>query len=233
MRAIFKKDFRFYFTSPIGYVFLTLFFFVVNLLFYLFNIVNRSADLSLAFIVILIALTLTLPILTMRLMSEEYRQKTDQLLLTAPIKPSAIILGKFFSAFGFVVTALVVTLIFPLTVALYGATNGAAIAGNYVAILCVSAACLSIGLFLSTLTENQIISALGTWGAFLLLLGLYFLLPATTPFLGALVGWVSIFSRFDSFTQGIFPLDDIVYYVSLCAVFLFLSVRTLEKKRWA
>ncbi len=233
MKAIFKRELRSYFATPIGYVFCAVFLFAANLLFYLFNVLNRLTDLSMVFSLMLIIFMLTVPVLTMRLFAEEYRQKTDQLLLTAPVRAADIVLGKFFSAYGIVILVLCCTLVFPLIIALYGAPNGAAILGNYVAILCGSAACIAIGMFISALTESQILAMLGSWGLFLLLFLLYNFIPQNITWLRAIVNWFSPFNRFTSFTQGVFPLGDIVFYVSLTALFLFLSARMLEKKRWA
>ncbi|MDR3207359.1 MAG: ABC transporter permease [Oscillospiraceae bacterium] len=236
MSAVFKRELHAYFTTPIGYVFGALFLALTNWFFYLYNVVYLSASLSSVFFVMLVLLTLTTPILTMRLFSEEYRQKTDQLLLTAPVRPIEIVLGKFFSAFGVVAAVLACTLIFPLVVAIHGAPNGAEIAGGYLAILCAAAAFIAIGLFVSSLTESQMLALLGTIGLFVLLLLLLLVrssIPASWAWLHAFIAWFSPYTRFSSFTQGIFPLNDLLFYVSLTALFLFLSARLLEKKRWA
>jgi ABC-2 type transport system permease protein len=234
--AVFKRELRAYFVTPVGYVFGALFLALTNWFFYLYNVVYLSASLSSVFFFMLVFLTLTVPVLTMRLFSEEYRQKTDQLLLTAPVRPLDIVAGKFFAAFGVVAATLACTLIFPLVVAVYGAPNGAEIAGGYLALLCAAASFIAIGLFVSSLTESQLLALLGTAGLFVVLLLLLLArsaIPASWAWLHSFIEWFSPYTRFSSFTEGIFPVNDLLFYVSLTALFLFLTTRLLEKKRWA
>ncbi len=233
MRAVFSREFRSFFTTPIGYVFLGLSILANNVVFYIGNVLGRSAELTPVYFFMLIINVITVPVLTMRLFADEYRQKTDQLLLTAPVRHMDIVLGKFFAAFGMMLVVLVLTGIYPFIISLYGLPNGAAIMGSYVAILCSSAACIAVGLFVSSLTESQIIAMLGSLGMYLLFFLLYNFVPPSMGWFYQAVGWFSPFSRFDSFLQGIFPLNDILFYVTLTALFLFLTGRVLEKKRWA
>ena len=237
MRAIFKRELRAYFATPIVYVFGALFLLLSNLMFFLGNVLNRMTDLNSLFFIMQVLLMLTVPILTMRLLSEEFKQRTDQLLLTAPIRPIDITLGKFFAAFAIVIAVLACTLVFPLVTAIFGSPNWAAVWGNYVALLCAAASFIAIGLFISALTESQILSLLGTMGLFILLgllyLLIYIFVPQSTAWLHNFVEWFSPFTRYGSFTGGIFPLNDLLFYITLTALFLFLSSRILEKKRWA
>ena len=237
MRAIFLRDFRAYFTSPLGYVYISACLFVMNLVFLLHNVNARSSDLSFTYWIMLVVLMFTTPLLTMRLFSEEYKQKTDQLLLTAPVKVFQIVMGKFWAALSVFGCVLGFTLVWPILIALHGTPNMAGVVGNIVALLFVASAFLSIGLFMSSLTENQLISALSTMGLLLalFLLDMYAvgLKTGWLYWVGQAVRQISLYQRFDIFTRGIFSLSDIVFYLSVCAFFLFLTARMLEKKRWA
>lgn len=237
MRAIYKRDLRGFFVSPLGYVYIAAFFIITTLNFLLNNVNGGYSDLSNTFSYMLTVLMFTTPILTMRLFSEEYKQKTDQLLLTAPVRVVDIVIGKFLAALTLFLCVLALALCWPLIVAIFGATNVAAIIGHYVALLCAASAFIAIGLFMSSLTENQLISALSTLG---ILFALFLLDIAAANFntvflskIAKVIGWLSLYRRYDLFTRGIFSLADLVFYVSVCVFFLFLSARVLEKKRWS
>ena len=234
MLAVFKRDLRAYFTSPIGYVFIAVFLIISNLFFYMYNILNQSSDLTSLFSNLLFILSFLLPILTMRLFSEELRQKTDQLLLTAPVSIAKVVTGKYLACLAVFCIALLMTLTWPLVVAMYGHPALYTIVGNYAALFFAVAAFIAIGLFLSALTESQIIAAIITFAVYL---GLYLMGSLSTTieinWLRYIVNWISVFARYNHFSLGLFALDDIVYYLSLIVIFLFLTDRVLERKRWA
>lgn len=234
MTAIFKRDFRAYFTSPIGYVFVASFLLVLNIYFYLINVYSASAAIENTFSFIITMLVFLVPVLTMRTFSEDYKQKTDQLLLTAPVRLTGIVVGKFLAALGVFVLAMLFTLIYVIVIAMFGTPNAAMIVGNYVAILGVACAYISIGLFISSLTENQLVSCVATLGAFLFLyLVDYMYSYINVAWIQNLIYWFSMFRRYNTFTQGIFSLSDFLFYISVAATFIFLTVRVLEKKRWS
>lgn len=234
MRAILKRDFRAYFASPLGYVFIAGFTLVLNFNFFNTNIYTASNNLESTFYFIVFMLIFLVPILTMRTFSEEYKQKTDQLLLTSPVKPLGIVMGKFLSALGVFTIAMLFTLLYPVIIMFSGTINAATTIGNYVAIYAVAATYISIGVFISSLTENQLISCIVTLGVFL---GLYMfdqLYEIVNSVLAKnIIYWFSVFRRYQSFASGIFSFSDLIYYISVSAVFIFLTVRVLEKKRWS
>lgn len=235
MLAIFKRDLRGFFTSPIGYVFLALFLMFMNFMFILMNVQSyQSSEIGITFSVMMYALMVVIPLLTMRLLSEEMRQKTDQLLLTAPVNVYEIVLGKFFASFAVFALALVGTLTWPLIVTMYGNPAAYSIIGNYVAILFAASTFISIGIFVSSLTESQIIAYIVTIAFYLGFLAMSMLTSVIdVPLIQSILNWVSIFSRYQNFAMGLFSLADIVYYLSVSVIFLFLTTRVLEKKRWA
>ena len=234
MGAVFKREFRAYFTSPLGYVFCGAFLLFANLMFCLINVMSSVSDLSNVFGWMLMVLTFTTFILTMRLFADEFKQKTDQLLLTAPVKLTSLVMGKFFSALSVFLLVLVFTLIWPLIISIYGVPNMAAIVGNYFALIAIAGVYISIGMFISSLTENQFIAAIGALGVSLLYIVMD-QVAAIVPidWLAAVLKWLSVFGRYDNLAKGLFSVTDIVFYFSTCAIFLFLTVRMLEKKRWA
>lgn len=229
-----KRDLKGYFTSPLGFVFVAAYIIVMNATFYITSIMNASNGLTTVFNVMLYSLAIIVPILTMRTFSEDYKQKTDQLLLTSPVSPTGIVLGKFFAAFLVFVFGLVLTIIYVIICQAFGTVNMASVVGNYVAILGVAAVYISIGVFVSSLTENQLISAIATLAVFalLLILDLCYNL-VNTAWIKSVLYWLSIYRRYNTFIMGVFSLADFVYYISVSAVFLFLTVRMLEKKRWS
>lgn len=234
MLAIFKRDFRSFFTGPIGYVFCGVFLLFMNVIFYFTTILTASNQLPGLFSTMILILTFLIPILTMRLLSEEKKLKTDQLLLTAPVNVWDIVMGKFFAALAVFSCTLLCTLLYPMIVSMFGKPEAAILIGNYVAVLFVAMAFIAICLFVSSLTENQLVSAVVSIA---ILLCFYLMEIGASLFSGTIAGvvlsWLSISSRFSGFTAGIFSLADIVYYISLTGIFLFLTVRMIEKKRWS
>lgn len=234
MIAVFKRDLRAYFSSPLGYVFLMAFLLVMNIYFFVTCIYSGNNAIEGVFNFFIYMLIFMIPILTMRTFSEEYKQKTDQLLLTAPVKPSGIVLGKFLSSMAVFTIGIIFTLLYGIIIAAVGVLNVGTTIGNYIALYAVAATYIAIGLFISSLTENQLVSCIATLGAFLALYLIdytYSILNVT--WLKNIIYWVSIFRRYNSFYSGVFSIADFFYYVSIAATFLFLTVRVLEKKRWS
>jgi len=237
MTAIFKRDFIGYFTSAIGYIYIGSYIFILNLMFYLENILGFSSSLVSLFGFMLLIMMFITPLLTMRVFSEEFKLKTDQALYTLPVKLSSVVIGKFLSSVAVFGCLLALTLLWPLTISILGENNIAAVIGNYLGILCIGAAYISIGIFISSTTENQVIAAVGSLGVFVAL----YILERLAMFFytsGVLPTWVlrvllftSIYGRYTEITQGLLALDSIVFFLSVCAVFLFLTVRRLEKRK--
>jgi ABC-2 type transport system permease protein len=234
MLAVYKRDLRAFYTTPLGYVFSGILALIMNLCFYYLNVQTSSSNIKPIFYMLLIGLAFLAPILTMRLLSEEKKLKTDQLLYTVPIRITDIVLGKYFAALSVFIISLLGTFMIPLILAAYSVAEPWAIFGNYIAIFAAASAFIAIGLFISSMTENQLISAIVTWTV---LIGLYLLdtLAATIELtiVKTVISWLSVYSRYLGFSYGLFDLSDIIYYISVSAVFIFLTVRMLDKKRYA
>ena len=234
MFAVYKRDLRAFYTTPIGYVFSGILILIMNLCFYFLNVETSSSNVKPIFYLLLIGLAFLAPILTMRLLSEQKKMKTDQLLFTVPIRMTDIVLGKYLAAMSVFVISLLGTFMIPLILAAYSVSEPWAIFGNYVAIFFAASAFIAIGLFISSFTENQLVSALVSWTV---LIGLWLvdMLVANIEVVAVktVVSWLSVFSRYSGFTYGLFDLSDIVYYISVAAVFIYLTIRMLDKKRYA
>lgn len=233
MGAIFKREFKAYFTSPVGYIVLAAFLFFFGMSFTSMY-AGGSADIYYVFSGIFTVVVLAIPILTMRLMSEDKRQKVDQALLTAPVRLSSIVLGKYLAALAVFSVAFAITLVYQLIFALYVTPDWTIYLGNLVGILLFGSALIAIGLFISSLTDSQVVAALGSLAVSLVLIMIDSISQLTSSaFITTIVGWISFSGRYQAFVNGIFDLSNVIYFLSLTAVFLFLSVRVLEKKRWA
>ncbi|MBR7143042.1 MAG: ABC transporter permease [Clostridia bacterium] len=237
MLAIFKKEMIAYFKTPMGYVFLSVFLFVAGLVFSLLNLAivgsSASTDTSTFFTFLLGSFFILIPILTMRSFSEEKNKKTDQLLLTAPIRLSSIVMGKFLAAMSVLVCGLAVIGLYFLLLSSKGNYNAPVLLGNFLGLFCIGAALISIGLFISSTTESQLVAVIVNEAVMVALLLLSLFGPsADTTFLAKALSFISFFSRYSNFTSGQFDLVSLVYYISIAFIFLFLTTRTLEKKRW-
>lgn len=232
MTAIWKRDVHSFFHSPLGFVYLAAFFAIMNLYFFATCVMSQSSDLSAVFANMLVVLMFLMPLMTMRLFSEEYRQGTDRLLLTAPVSVWEIVLAKFLSAMTVIAAAMVGTIPWLIVIVIFGTPAWPSIIGTYVALLCASAVFAAIGAFLSALTESQLIAAVLSFAVFL---GIYILdmlqYSLDSELLTTLFDWLSIYSRYSTFTSGIFSLGNLVYFLTLTALFLYFTVRAVERRR--
>ncbi len=236
MFPIFKREMRAYFSSPIGYIFMAVFLAISGAIFSVFTVGSSSTDSSGYFVFILFVFTILIPLLTMKLFSEERKMKTEQILLTSPVSIFGMVFGKFLAAFTvfFGTFALSCAVNFITLRQIAGKPlNFAGIFGNIVGILLIGAAFISIGIFMSSLTENQLVSAVTTIGIILFMLLISFLpVYINSPTLREIVRFFSVVDRFSVFTGGVFSLSGISYFVSISIVFLFLTTRIYEMRRW-
>ncbi len=239
MSAIFKREFKSYFTSPLGYIVVILYLLLSGFMFtYVFCSGNRNIEnyfynyyysfiYSISFFLI--------PVLTMRLFSEERRAKTDQALLTAPIKITHIVMGKFFAAFAIVAMVNSISLIYEFIFSIKIEVNWLLYLSSLLGTLLFSAALISIGVFISALTENQMVAAVGSVAASLVIMMMDTIaqLAGSIEFIYKSLSWMSFTPRFNSFLNGLFNYTDVAFFISFTAIFLFLTVRVVEKRRWA
>ena len=222
MFAIFKRELKAYFTSPLGYVFLAIFYAFSGLFFYIFSLSVGSTDISSVFLMMFIVL------------SEDKKQKTDQLILTAPVSLLSIVMGKFLAAYAIFAIGVAVMPVYGFVMSTFATVSWLPIWGNTVGLLLLGGIFVSIGLFISSLTENQMIAAIGGFFINLMIL-LMNTLKSALPngFLQDVLSSISVYSRYSEITSGIFSLSSLIFFVSVIFIFLFLTVRVLEKRRWA
>lgn len=286
MAAIFKRETRAYFTGMIGYVTAAVSLFFLGLYFTNRNLMYASSDFASVLYTTTMILLFLLPAISMRSFAEERRNKTDQLLLTSPVSIPAIVLGKFLAEFAVFAAPMVVAIFMPLILLAFGNVSLVSAYSALLAYLLLGAACLSIGTWISALTENQIIAYLATFGALIvtylmngiqtmftsgnllaLIVFLVMLLIAsilvgvlckslTTGCAVFCVGGVALavlfvvrptwllsafdsvlsalalFEPFNDVVGGMFSIPAIVYYLSVIALFLFLTGQALERRRW-
>lgn len=234
MGAIFRRELLAYFTTPIGYIFLAIFYAGSGLFFNMTSLSSGSADLAYTFTLLIYVLLVVIPILTMRTLSEEKNQKTDQCLLTAPVSLGGLVVGKFLAALVIFSLAVFITVIYAVVVSAFADPDWLVVVGNIVGFMLLGSAFISIGIFVSSLTENQVVSAIISFAAMLLcylLSSIAQLIPV--EWLSKVVSNLSFVDRYTGFTYGLFDLSNALFFVSVTAVFLYLTVRVLEKRRWS
>ena len=239
LRSVFRvtrKELAGFFASPVAYIFLgaflvvTLFTFFWGEAFFARNI----ADVRPLFAWMPVLLIFLVAALTMRMWSEERRMGTLEYLLTLPVSPLQYLVGKFLAALSLVALALILTLPLPISVSFLGSLDWGPVWGGYLAAMFLGAAYISIGLFLSARSDNQIVSLIGT----VLVCGLFYLLGSDllTGFFGnraaELLKLLGSGSRFNSITRGVIDLRDLYYYLSLVGVFFALTLYSLKRLRW-
>ena len=232
-----RKELYGFFASPVAWLFLGAFLLVTFFVFFWVEtfFARNVADLRPLFQWMPVLLIFLVAALTMRAWSEERRAGTLENLLTAPVRPVKLVLGKFVGGMALVAVALALTLPLPVTVALLGPLDWGPVIGGYVAALLLAAAYLAIGLFVSARTDNPIVSLIGTVvvGGALYVMGSSWFLSLVGPVLSPLLSALGTGSRFESITRGVLDLRDLYYYLSLVGIFLALNVYSLERLRWA
>jgi len=248
---IFKKEMRLYFTSPVAYVVVTIFLLIAGYFFYsifaFFTLASMQSAMNPAmardlnvtdsvmrplFSNVSVILLLLLPLLTMRLFAEERRSGTIELLLTFPVRDGAVLVGKYLAAFALYAVMLGLTVLYPGIVAYFARLETGPVFTGYLGLLLMGAAFIAVGIFTSSLTENQIVAAITTFGTLLI----FWILGWSADYAGGAVGRVlqhlSILEHNESFAKGVLDTKDIIYYLNFTILALFLALRSLEARRW-
>jgi len=248
---IYKKEMRLYFTSPIAWVILTIFLLIAGYFFYsifaFFTLASMQSAMNPAmardlnvtdsvlrplFSNISVILLLLMPLVTMRLFAEERRSGTIELLLTYPVRDGAVLIGKYLAGLTLYAIMLALTLFYPLLVAYFARVEWGPLATGYLGLLLMGATFLGVGIFASSLTENQIVASIITFGVLLI----FWVIGWSSDYLGGTWGRVlshlSLIEHFDSFAKGVLDTRDVLYYVDFTIVALFLTLRSLEARRW-
>lgn len=238
MGAIYKREIQAYFTTGLGYVFCAVFMAITGFAFAMFTlqpaIGGSDINLPLYYTIVIISLVVLLPVLTMKSFAEEKKMKTEQLLLTAPVSLSSLVCGKFFAALSVFGGCLGATCFYYVVISKFGTPNFGILYGYILGVFFLGSAFIAIGIFISSLTENQLTAAVGTMALLMVMIGIGFLNSyIDSAFIRSVLSWISVYDRFDRFCYGQFDFAALLYYISICFSFLFLTVRVYEKRRWA
>lgn len=232
MSAVYKKEMRQYITSFAGAVFLAAYAALIGYQFTVGNLLAQSGEISTLFSQIMSMLMFLMPILTMRLISEEKKMRTDQLLMTSPVSIGRIVWGKFLAALTMFLLGSLPLVLAALVMWHYGAAPSLETAGNFAGLLLSGGAFIAVGLLASALTENQIVAAIVSY---IVLIGLWMLdylrLYTDSKLLTEALRYLSVRPHFAQLTGGIFGLSTFVYFVSLTMLMLGLTMLVMESKR--
>lgn len=233
MMAIFKREIYTYFTSITGYIFLAVMYLFGGMFFLLTCLVVGNGDISGVFANMLMIVLFIVPILTMRLLSEEYKQKTDQLLFTAPISTWSIAMGKYLSALTIYFIGIMIIPIYAVIVSFYVRPDWAVVLGSFVGLFLMGAALIAIGLYASSKAENQVVAAVSSYvvSVFILLMdGIANFFKGNVVY--DILNEISFSQHFKNFTLGIFSVTDLMFFLSIILLFIFNTADTMEEKRW-
>lgn len=234
MSAIFKRDFSSYFNSAIGYVVLAVFYFFSAIYFYACCLYSDSSSLTNVVSSMFMIIVLIIPLITMRSFSEEKKQKTDQALLTSPVNLFEIVMGKFLASFVMYLLCIAIFVLYSIIIAFFVAPNWTIILCTLLGVILLGGALISIDIFISALTESQIISAIVSMAVGLFIFYIDSLASMTnSDFIKGIAGAVSFNNNYSNFTHGILGLSNVFFFISVIAIFVFLTIRVIEKKRWS
>jgi ABC-2 type transport system permease protein len=233
MRAILKRELQAYFFSPLGYVVIAVMYFFTAYYFFTCNLYGNTTDTSALFSMLFSVVMFLVPALTMRLLSEERRAKTEQTLLTAPVSRLGIVLSKYAAALLIYLLAISGTLVMALVLQYYARPDWPVVLGNFAGLFLLGASLIAVCLFVSAFTESQVMAAVGGFGVSLFLIladALYYVVQSRV--LRAVFAQFSFNGRYRGFTLGIIDLYDLCFFVSIAGLFVALTAVALERRRW-
>ena len=248
--AILKRELYAYFSSPIAYVVLTIFLVISGYFFYstfsYFSLISMQAmsihwagginvtDMVLnpTFSNMSVIMLLMMPLLTMRLFAEEKKSGTLELLLSYPIRETELLFGKFLACLVIFFIMLALTFLYPFLIWLYAKPDIGPVLTGYLGLFLMGAAFISLGVLVSSFTENQIVAAAISFGAILMFWLVGWSEAFVGPSLGKVLAHLSLLDHLENFAKGVIDTRDVIYYVNFCILFLFMTMRSLESKKW-
>lgn len=248
MLAVFKREFKSYFTNPLGFIILAVFYFLSGLF---FSSIYSAGVPYVEYVVLSIAqfVLFLVPAITMRLFSDERRQKTDQVLFTAPVKLINIVLGKFLASLALYALGFAPTLVYQVIVSAYVSVNWLYYIYAFIGIMLFGAALIAVGMFVSSLTESPITSIIFTLVVNVLImlsssLASFIKVPTADTWFAKIGAWLAqrlvdflngmnFIGVLESFGDQAFAVNDVIYFISIAVAFIFLTERSLEKRRWS
>ncbi len=234
MTAILKRELSSYFNSATAYVVMAVYFFFSGLFFYIYCFGYNSASLAGVYGNMFYIIMFIIPIITMKTFAEEKHQKTDQALLTSPTSLTEIVVGKFLGAFILYAICSCIYLVYAIVISFFTTPQWSVILCTFLGVILLGAALIAINVFISVLTESMIIAAVFGMGVGLLIsMMTYFTSLISIEWIANALKAISFMEYYTNFTYGILSIVDIVFFLSVTALFLFFTVRALEKRRWS
>ena len=233
MGAVFKREMRAYFTMPIGYIVIAVMLLLTGM-YFSYMCQSSYANITFVFSSISSIALLISPIITMRLFSEDRKQKVDQALFTAPVKLISIVLGKFFAAISLFMLPLTITLVYQIILSFVADVNWLLYLSDLLGMALMGGAILSIGIFISALTESQMIAGIfGIGVSFFIMQIDYFSSAVNAEWFTKFCTSISFIARFNAFASGKFDFSNVIFFLSVVTLFLYFTHLVLDKKRWA
>ena len=234
MGAILKRELGAYFSSATAYVVMAVYFFFSGLFFNFYVFSQNSTNLTYVFNNMFYIIMFLIPIITMKTFAEEKKQKSDQALLTSPCSLTEIVLGKFLGAFVMYTLCTCIFLVYAIVISFFAQPQWSVILCTFLGTLLLGGSMIAINVFISVLTESQVVAAvLGMGVGPIISMMSYFVSLVSIEWIKTVLEKISFMSYYENFTYGILSITDVVFFLSVIALFLFFTVRALEKRRWS
>ena len=230
--VISKREIRTYFNSPVAYIVVTVFTIVFGFFFFNNQFVEKQADMRGFFSLAPLMFCFFAPAITMRLLAEEKGSGTIELLITMPVRDWEVVVGKWLAAMALLLTTLLLTLVFAVTVAKLGPLDKGPAFGGYLGLLLMGGSYVAIGVMASSLTRNQVVSLIVAFGICFALFLLGKVLPFIPEKLQPLVAFLSTDTHFENVSRGVIDSRDVLYYLSVIVVTLLIATTSLESRKW-
>lgn len=230
--TIARRELRSYFNSPVAYIVVTVFLVIAGFLFFTQALLDGQATIRPLFDITPLLFVFIAPAITMRLLAEERRSGTFQLLITLPLRDRDVVLGKFLGALGLLATAVALTLVYPLTLSRLGDLDQGAVVGGYLGLVLMGGSYLALGLMASAWTRNQIVAFIVAFAISFALFMMGRMSAHVPPALAPVVEYLSLSSHFENIARGVIDTRDLLYYASMIAGCLFIAVQSLASRQW-
>ena len=230
--SIYKRELGAYFNSPVAYIVVTIYLLVIGYMFFAQFFLVGEATMRDMFGLSPLLFSFFAPAITMRLLSEEKRSGTIELLITMPVRDWEVVIAKFLAGLSVLGVAILLTMAYPLTISSFGDLDWGTVIGGYIGLFLLAGAYVAIGLMASSWTHNQVVAYMVAWLiTFALFLGGKFL-PLMPDAIATIIEHVSLDLHFNNIAKGVIDSRDIIYYLSLIGACLFITVQSLDSRRW-
>ena len=232
MKAVYLKEMRSYLMSAVTYAMIGLFLLLLSIFFYAINLRGQNSDFGATLQVGEYYLIIFAPIITMKLLGEEKKNKTEVLLLTSPTSVISVVIGKFFAAVTIFLSMVLITFIYPAILLIFGTLPMASIIGNYIGFILMGILFIAIGFLASSISESQVLAAVVGIVSLLLLWLVGSLGQGTVGILAQILTWISPTYRYQGFAEGRLDITQIVFFITMTAILVYITIVNVERKRW-